>query len=63
MTKRKLIRVIICPFCKHQNYTLFHLNVLCSCGAKYYIHSGVFMNRNTGDIVRNLPFELKEVTE
>ena len=49
------MRVINCPFCGTQNISRYHLNVLCSCGAKYYIHNGEWWDRKNGNVVRTRP--------
>lgn len=46
---------VVCPFCKtvHKR-TNIYLNVICSCGGKYYPCSGKWINRQTGAIVEGL---------
>lgn len=41
--------MLTCPFCKRTHFTRPYLNVICSCGAKFYILSGMWLNRNTGE--------------
>ena len=55
-----LTRLIVCPFCKRQNVANAWVNVLCPCGAKFYIHNNEFWDRKDGRIVKNPPFELVE---
>jgi hypothetical protein len=56
-----MFRVITCPFCLKQNVARAHLNVICSCGAKFYIFNNEFWDRKTGKIVKNPRFELLEL--
>ena len=45
-------RLTVCPFCKKVHKTPFWLNVLCNCGAKYYINTNEWWDRKTGKIVK-----------
>lgn len=38
-----------CPFCGAIHIWRPHLNIICQCGAKYYIHLNTWLNRNTGE--------------
>lgn len=58
-----LMREIRCPFCKRLNVTRALLNVLCPCGAKYYIHNGEFWDRKDGTIVKDAPSRLFNIKE
>lgn len=54
-----LMREIKCPFCDCTNIIAAHLNVLCPCGAKYYIHNNEFWERKIGGkIVKGVPFTI-----
>lgn len=57
----RTVRVITCPFCLKQCVANRHINVICECGAKYYINTHEFWDRKNGKIVRNIPFELVEI--
>lgn len=46
------MQLLTCPFCKRKHFTRPHLNVLCHCGAKFYIHNGLWLNRKTGEEVK-----------
>lgn len=63
MERSNIKRVIECPFCGHKNVVRPHINVLCPCGAKYYISDNTFWDRKYGKIVKNPPFELVEDTD
>lgn len=63
MERSNIMRVIECPFCGHKNVARSWLNVLCPCGAKYYISDNTFWDRKYGKIVKNPPFELVEGEE
>lgn len=58
-----LMRKITCPFCRHQIIARAHVNVLCPCGAKYYIYTKEFWDRKDGKIVENPEFELEVVDD
>ena len=57
-----LMRKITCPFCDRRHVIAAHLNVLCSCGAKYYIHNGEFWDRKDGNVVKQVPYRLFDST-
>lgn len=40
-----------CPFCGTEHTLIPHLNIICGCGGKYYIHTGEWLNRTTGENV------------
>ena len=61
MERNDLVRIIDCPFCSQQNVARAYINVLCRCGAKFYIHNNEFWDRKTGKIVKNPRFELVEI--
>lgn len=46
---------VVCPFCStvHQRSSLY-LNIICSCGGKYYPCNGEWINRKTGERVKGL---------
>lgn len=56
-----MVRIITCPFCGKENVARAHLNVICSCGAKFYISNNEFWDRKTGKIVKNPRFELVKI--
>ena len=58
-----VMREIVCPFCGCKNVASKNVNVICTCGAKYYIHNGEFWNRKNGNIVKNAPYRLIELEE
>lgn len=37
-----------CPFCGKWHIQSMHLNIICPCGAKYYIHTGEWLDRKGG---------------
>ena len=41
-----------CPFCGNEHVTAQWLNVLCECGAKFYVNTHEWMDRKTGKIIR-----------
>ena len=45
-------RISTCPFCKRAHVTPIWLNVICSCGAKFYIHTNEWWDRKTGKIIK-----------
>lgn len=45
-------RIVTCPFCKRYHMVPYYLNVICSCGAKYYINTREWLDRRTGKIVK-----------
>lgn len=52
-----LMLEIKCPFCGRINVNRAHINILCPCGAKYYIHNNEFWERKPGGkIVKEVPF-------
>jgi hypothetical protein len=52
-------RVITCPFCNRVNTANVCVNVICSCGAKFYIRTKEWWDRKDGRIVKNWPYELR----
>ena len=38
-----------CPFCGTDHEVKPHLNIICGCGGKYYIHTNEWWNRRTGE--------------
>lgn len=56
----RTVRVISCPFCYKQHVANRHINVICGCGAKYYVNTNEFWDRKTGKIVKNPKFVLLE---
>lgn len=53
MNKDKLWdRITRCPFCKKYHRTPRYLNVICSCGAKFYVNNGQWLDRKTGKSVQ-----------
>lgn len=38
-----------CPFCGYDHEVKPHLNIICQCGGKYYIHTNEWWNRRTGE--------------
>lgn len=45
-------RIVKCPFCGTKHATRPWLNVLCPCGAKYYVRDREWWDRVTGKIVK-----------
>lgn len=45
-------RISTCPFCGNVNVTRPHINVICPCGAKFYIHTQEWWDRKTGTVVK-----------
>lgn len=43
-------RTTTCPFCGNVQTTRYWLNVLCPCGAKFYIHNREWWDRKTGAV-------------
>ena len=41
-----------CPFCGTEHEVKPHLNIICGCGGKYYIHLGEWFNRTTGQKIK-----------
>ena len=41
-----------CPFCGKKHITHTWLNVICPCGAKFYIHTHEWLNRKTGEKIK-----------
>ena len=41
-----------CPFCGKEHVTAQWLNVICSCGAKFYINTHEWWDRKTGRIIK-----------
>jgi hypothetical protein len=37
-----------CPFCGKDYEQRVHINIICNCGAKYYFHDNVWLDRKTG---------------
>lgn len=59
-----LMRQIKCPFCECVNVVSAHINVLCPCGAKYYIHNDEFWNRKEPyKIMKKVPFRIFDTEE
>ena len=46
-----------CPFCGTEHDVKPHLNIICLCGAKYYIHTKEWWNRATGEKVSQRVYE------
>ena len=46
------MRIIRCPFCNEQNIARWNINVLCSCGAKFYIHNYEWWDRKNGKVLK-----------
>ena len=42
----------VCPFCKSVCENFKGSNLFCKCNAKYYYFDNVWLNRNTGEEVR-----------
>lgn len=64
MINSMLMREIKCPFCGCLHIKPACINVLCSCGAKYYIHNGEFWERKpSGKIVKDAPFRIFDIEE
>ena len=42
----------VCPFCKAVGEAYKGNNIICACGAKYYWTGKVWLNRNTGEEVK-----------
>ena len=55
----RLMRIITCPFCGKEHVSSAYVNVICPCGAKYYIHNNEFWDRK-GTIVKNVESQLLE---
>lgn len=45
-------RITICPFYGNVQATRPWLNVLCPCGAKFYIHNREWWDRKTGKVIK-----------
>ena len=43
---------MVCPFCKTLGKAYKGNNIICSCGAKYYWTGKVWLNRKTGEEVK-----------
>lgn len=41
-----------CPFCGKEHVTAQWLNVICPCGAKFYVNTHEWLDRNTGRIIK-----------
>lgn len=39
---------ITCPFCGKEHKQRSHINVICSCGAKFYYRDLLWLNRKNG---------------
>jgi len=46
-----------CPFCGSKHDEKPHLNIICSCGAKYYIHTQEWWSRTTGEKMSQRVYE------
>ena len=42
-----------CPFCNRENTNFVGGNLYCDCNAKYYYYDKVWLNRNTGEEIRD----------
>ena len=49
-----------CPFCHKVHEQRLHINIICSCGAKYYFYCGEWLNRQTGERIRGKIIEIYE---
>ena len=43
-----------CPFCNMETTQHEFLNIICHCGAKYYYADKLWLNRNTGERIKQL---------
>ena len=50
-----MMRDVTCPFCGERNLARWHLNVLCTCGAKFYIHTYEWWDRKSGKRIKATP--------
>lgn len=47
------MELVTCPFCKREHFhDRPYLNVICHCGAKLYVNDGTWLNRKTGEKVK-----------
>ena len=43
-----------CPFCNTETIQHEFLNIICQCGAKYYYADKLWLNRNTGERIKQV---------
>ena len=43
----------ICPFCGTTHILKEYQNIFCQCGAKYYFYDKSWLNRNTGEEIKD----------
>ena len=43
-----------CPFCNTKTTQHEFLNIICKCGAKYYYADKLWLNRDTGERIKQL---------
>lgn len=46
------MELLTCPFCKRKHFTRPYLNILCHCGAKFYMNDRTWLNRKTGEKIK-----------
>ena len=50
MSKEKQIKT--CPFCSSTCEGGKYINLICKCGAKYYVQSDIWLDRKTGKEIK-----------
>ena len=40
---------VACPFCGKEHKQHIYINSICGCGAKFYYHNFIWLNRATGE--------------
>ena len=51
----------VCPFCGKRHITLMYINIICDCGAKFYVRTCEWLNRKTGAGLKATEIEVEYV--
>lgn len=54
--------IITCPFCGNEHEFKPPVNIICSCGSKFYANTHEWLNRKTGEKLK-CHFEVKYIID